>query len=191
MLSRTFLLLTLFCLAFLGCRKPVEPINIGAIADQVESITVYDISTNYSQKNEEQLQGVNREPVDLQVFRELAPHARYTQKDIIFKGGYLAFVKLQNGTQAKVGISVYGEFFKIIGQPGYYVFDREEDRQKFRKEYYDRIIHAVLHQERQKAREIERAQELRSRIYPPQKDEEIQVRMGPAEAPLSESTEPE
>ncbi len=129
--SRTFLLLVLWCLICLGCREPVEPINIGSIADQVESITVYGLEGLQGNKyTKKQLQEATQKSINLQMFREIAPHVRYSRENFIWKGGNLAVVKLQNGTQAKVALSIYGQFFKILGQDGYYVLDREEDRKK-------------------------------------------------------------
>lgn len=135
MLVRSSFFLILCCMSFLGCREKTEPINIGAIADQVESITVYNLEgmrgNEYTQK---QLQEATKKSVDLQIFREIAPHARYTEDNLLWKGGNLAIIQLRNGTQPKIALSFYGQFFKILGQPGYYVFDRDEDREKWQRE---------------------------------------------------------
>ena len=191
MSSRYSLLFVLCCFSSLGCREPVQPIDIGGIADQVESITVYDLySSRRNEYTKQEWQEATREPIDLKIFREIAPHARYTKKNLVWKGGWLTVAKLRNGTQAWVALSYYGGFFRILGQPGFYVFDREEDRKKWDEEIHDRIFLKVFYPKRTKDRDIQRAQELRSRIYPPRKDEEIQIQTGPAEETSPESTEP-
>lgn len=192
MSSRSSLLFVLCGFCYLGCREPIQPIHIGTIADQVESITVYDLSS--SRRNEytkQEWQEATREPIDLKIFREIAPHARYTKKNLVWKGGWLAVAKLRNGTQVWVALSFYGGFFRILGQPGYYVFDREEDRKKWNDEIHDRIFLKVFYPQRIKDQEIQSVQELRSRILPPQEEEEIQIQMKSAEATSPESAEPE
>lgn len=115
----------IICLALLyGCKK--QPVDLPTFASQASSIEMYNLDAITDTKHTRQdLENASHTPVDLQVFRDLAPQAKFKDENVFFKGSRLAIVTMEDGTEKHLALSYYGGFFAILGEPGYYYFEGE------------------------------------------------------------------
>jgi hypothetical protein len=111
------------CLALLvGCKK--QSPDLISIADQVKSITVYDLEgltgPKYTKQDLEKAFQVQLNP---QLFQELASEAKFKDGWVMWKGSRLAVVRMNDGTEMQLALSYYGGFFKILGEEGFFYFE--------------------------------------------------------------------
>ena len=91
--------------------------------DKVESVVIYsiDIQTamNYDRKklSETSLFTIDN-PKDY--------FSKITYKDelVIWKGDKFGIVHMKDGSELKIRVSNYGEYFSIIGKDGYYIYEK-------------------------------------------------------------------
>lgn len=127
------------CLGFLvGCKK--QPPNLSAVANQITSITVYDLEGLSGPKYSKQdLDNAFQASLSLELFQELAPEAKFKNEWVLWKGSRLAVVKLKDGTERQLALSYYGGFFKILGEAGFFYFEGET-REKWEKAFSKAIV---------------------------------------------------
>jgi len=127
------------CLGLLaGCEQ--QPPDLNAIADQITSITVYDLEGLAGPKYSKQdLDNAFRASLAPELFRELAPEAKFKDEWVLWKGSRLAIAKLKDGTEKQLALSYYGAFFKILGEDGFFYFEGEA-RKKWEKVFSKAII---------------------------------------------------
>ena len=127
------------CVVLLGCKNEPPP-DLVSLVSGAESITVYDLDAiGEPEYPESDLKQATQSPFDLGLFRELAPHAKFSNKSVWWMGDSLAIVKMKDGTQCRLALSYYGGFFKVLGKSGYFYFEGKE-REKFDRAY-GKIIH--------------------------------------------------
>jgi hypothetical protein len=107
------LCLGLFC--FSGCSAKYKPADI-------KSLTVYGVqATKASGMSTEELASRKHVTVDesvvRQMFKDCTWHSSFAP---VWKGDDLGIVKLEDGTELRLRISMYGAFFEISGQRGWY-----------------------------------------------------------------------
>lgn len=133
--------ITLFtiCLTVLcGCKKQAP--DLVAIADHIKSITVYDLEgLSAADYSEQDLRSAFQASLDPQLFRELAPEAKYKDDWVLWKGSRLAVVTMDDGVQEQLALSYYGAFFKVLGKDGYFYFEGDA-REKWEKAFSTGIV---------------------------------------------------
>jgi len=105
-------------------------------------MTVYDLE-GLREHSKEDLDQAFQEPFDIDLFRELAPKAKFKYSMGIWKGSRLAILKLKDGTEKRLAISYWGSFFKIRGEGGYYRFDGEAAK-RFDKAFMDIVYEKFI-----------------------------------------------
>jgi hypothetical protein len=127
------------CLGLLaGCKK--QPPDLNAVANQITSITVYDLEGLSGPKYSKQdLDNAFRASLAPELFRELASGAKFKDEWVLWKGSRLAIAKLEDGTERQLALSYYGAFFKILGEDGFFYFEGEA-REKWEKAFSKAII---------------------------------------------------
>ena len=91
--------------------------------DKVESVIIYsiDIKTaiNYDTKK---LSEIGFSTIDNPKYY----FSKITYKDemIIWKGDRLGIIHMKDGSEFKIRVSNYGEFFSVIGEDGYYIYEK-------------------------------------------------------------------
>ncbi len=97
-----------------------QPPDLVSIADQTESITVYDLEGLSGPKYSHQdLQNAFQASLDTKLFQELAREAKFKDRWwILWMGSRLAVIKMKDGTEKQLALSYYGAFFKILGTNG-------------------------------------------------------------------------
>jgi hypothetical protein len=91
--------------------------------DKIESITIYSVDIqsgmNYDKKK---LSEVGSTTID----NPKAYFSKITYKDemVIWKGDKLGIVHMKDGSELKIRVSNYGEFFSVIGKGGYYEYEK-------------------------------------------------------------------
>ena len=132
------LLVPVACIAVSACRD--GPPDLSLLACEAESITVYDLEgrgrPDYSAQD---LEEASRASFDMALFRALAPHARFERGRPVWKGSRLAIVKMKNGTERQLALSLYGNFFKVLGERGYFYFEGNA-ADRFEKAFIDEIL---------------------------------------------------
>ena len=132
-----FILLIWFTL-FTGCKT--QPPDLVSIADQVKSITVYDLEGLSGPKYSKQdLENSFQASINPMLFQELAPEAKFKDEWVMWKGSRLAIAKLKNGTENQLALSYYGGFFKILSEDGYFYFEGEA-RKKWDEAFSKAIV---------------------------------------------------
>ncbi|MGI5868348.1 MAG: hypothetical protein ACOX9C_02740 [Kiritimatiellia bacterium] len=127
------------CLGLLvGCKR--QPSDLNAVADQTTSITVYDLEGLAGPKYSKQdLDNAFRASLAPELFRDLAPEAKFKDEWVLWKGSRLAVARLKDGTEKQLALSYYGAFFKILGEDGFFYFEGEA-RAKWEEAFYKAII---------------------------------------------------
>lgn len=139
----------LFCIGSVsvlsGCRKETPKHIVNRFNfDDANVVYVYSADPLGAPERCKNLKDIRKAEFDLELFKELIPHVTYKNPKInktIWKGSCLAIVKFSDGTELHLAISLYGSFFKILGEVGIYTFaGNPEAANKWRKEFYDRIL---------------------------------------------------
>lgn len=121
-----------------GCNE--QPPDLSTIANQVASITVYDLEglsgPNYSK---EELDSAFHATLAPEILQEIAEQAKFKDEWVLWKGSRLAVAKLKDGTEKQLALSYYGSFFKILGEDGYFYFEGEA-RQKWDEAFSKAIV---------------------------------------------------
>ena len=91
--------------------------------DKVESVTIYSIDTqtsmNYDRKKLSET-GLST------IYNPKDYFSKITYKDeiVIWKGDKFGIVHMKDGSELKIRVSNYGEYFSIIGKDGYYIYEK-------------------------------------------------------------------
>jgi len=126
----TSTLVLALCFVFSGCKK--EPPDLISVANQAQSITVYDLEGLARQKYSEQdLKRAFQSSFDLNLFQQLVDHAKFRPSHGFWKGSSLAVIELKDGTETRLALSYYGGFFKIVGTKGHFYFEDPAIRKRF------------------------------------------------------------
>ena len=116
------------------------------LASQAESITIYNLEAlsgkTYTQ---EQLKSAIQAPFDPDVFRQLLTQAEY-DRGVIWKSSRLAVLRMRDGGEARLALSAYGAFFKLLGTRGYFYF-KGEAADKWEEAFHDKIIQGAFFRE--------------------------------------------
>ena len=135
------LLLAVACLAGLtlvSCKK--DPPDIGKMAGNAKSVTVYDIEGRGGLKySEEKIESAFKADFDIDLFKELAAEATHSTKWVPWKGGSLAIVEMKDGTEVRLALSYCGPCFEILGVDGAYFLEGKAAK-KWDKAFMDEIV---------------------------------------------------
>jgi len=91
--------------------------------DKVESVTIYLIDTqtamNYDRKKLSET-GLST------IYNPKDYFSKITYKDeiVIWKGDKFGIIHMKDGSELKIRVSNYGELFSIIGEDGYYTYEK-------------------------------------------------------------------
>jgi hypothetical protein len=121
--------------------KEVRQIDFNQFSDKIDSIIVYDgLPTDFSAKD---LDSADKAIFNVDIFKDLVPHIKYSKNTAIWKGSSIAIIYLSNGNKICIQISYYGGFFKVIGENGYYYFEGDAHN-KFINIYNQNILQGIL-----------------------------------------------
>jgi hypothetical protein len=130
----------IFLFALLSCKEQEVP-NWINLSNDIDSIIVYHIYFGENDKLPTIMELKNAEcaKLDLKLFKDILPTIKFRKSSVLWKGGLLSKVYLNNGNIMDLAISHYGSFFKVVGIQGYFYFDGE-NIEKFNKIYYEDIL---------------------------------------------------
>lgn len=98
---------------------------------EAKALSVYAMTFQDYASRQSQLQDMKHKDVDPCVLQELLPHLAYQNTKVLWKGDRLALLTLADDTVLPLRMSVYGGFFSIDGEEGYYAFPEETYRDKW------------------------------------------------------------
>lgn len=91
--------------------------------DKIKSITIYAVDTqtgiNYDKKK---LSEVGFTTIDNP--KDYFSKMTYKDEMVIWKGDKFGIIYMKDGNQLKIRVSNYGEFFSVIGEDGYYEYEK-------------------------------------------------------------------
>ncbi len=94
------------------------------IADRLEELMVYDIDVkDFEEGSGKRIETVAKAPFPCNIFTRLCRDAKYSRDPVLWKGGLLGVGRLRGGETVRLKLSLYGSFFMILSQPGYFYFD--------------------------------------------------------------------
>lgn len=117
-------LLTIFIISSViyGCSESKKISDIYDISNKIIKFEVYD-TLGISNNNDAELDSTTKGDFNIELFKEAVPFSIYKESQPIWKGSYLGLFKLNDGKVIRSKISVYGGFFRIYGDSGYYTFN--------------------------------------------------------------------
>jgi len=135
-----------FLVAGNGCQNPSKKLESTKDPSRFESVTsiiVYDIWSDRTYKESyapSKRLNVKKAHFDLDLFKRLIPSMKYSNKNLIWKGGRLAIVTFPDNTELPISISCYGSFFIVMDERGFYCFSDDPSAAKWYTEVRDRIV---------------------------------------------------
>ncbi len=132
------IILCCFLSSLIGCEKKQTPV-IGNKFDNTTSFFVYDIDPRRGRIQIEQIermtQNIYKEEFNLDLFKRIVGKAKHRNDSVFWKGSYLCIVSLSDGSKIYLAVSVYGSFFEILGEEGWYSFrDNEQVATEWKNE---------------------------------------------------------
>lgn len=141
-MKKSVILLFFFILPTAGCKKDAP--DLLSLTTQIQSIMVYDLDGHLGKEyGRYALHIAPHSELNTDLFKKLAPQAKYRDSHPIWKGSSLAIITLTDGTEKQLALSYYGAFFKILGEDGYYYYEGQA-RDAFKKAYNEEIIAKVF-----------------------------------------------
>lgn len=83
-------------------------------------------SNTYSYLTYDELQSLNCDDVDIDIFRKIIKNARRRNSFFLWKGSRLAIVSFKDSSKRRVAISYYGGVLKTLDTREYYVIDKTD-----------------------------------------------------------------
>ena len=132
------IILCCFLSSLIGCEKKQTPV-IGNKFDNTTSFFVYDIDPRRDRiqigQIESMTQNIYKEEFNLDLFKQIIGKTTHRNDSAFWKGSYLCIVSLSDGSEKYLAVSVYGSFFEILGEEGWYSFrDNEQAATKWKNE---------------------------------------------------------
>jgi len=113
---------------FLFHYKKQKTLQLRQKMEGATAFTIYDadIEKNLTDKNliPPLIQTADKEEFDLGIFTRAMANADYKYDYwVLWKGCRLGVIRLSDGSEIYLAVSVYGSFFKILGEDGYYLIE--------------------------------------------------------------------
>jgi hypothetical protein len=143
------------CCAFSSGRAtgPSRLLLMKDLASRTESITIYDLKARSGKSyTQEQLESATQVPFAPELFRELLKEAEYRDRWVLWMGSRLAVLRMSDGSEARLALSYSGDFFALLGTPGYFYF-KGAAAEKWEDVFHDKIIQETFIPERIRRKE--------------------------------------